>query len=336
MKLMDKLKNALFEEEYVEVEEKPKKIKSIKEKKKQKQEEKPIAKKIVLPERDEIKVTNHNDFEEEDSILEEKVEEPKKEKSFPIISDNEFMVEEEPTDDLEEFRASAVKNEEKEEKMEIPSHKPYEQHVDVFEKPTRPSIEERHHKLYGMEELPIPEPEYGTYEKDDRTYFRPSPIISPIYGILDRNYTKEDISPKREIRITSSFSRENINVDDVRRKAYGNLSTDIEDEIEQEDESNLMDQNMVDLSEDEAPEIKRVTMEDAEEYYNDLGLEYNIDYKDKQKEKEKEEPKKEDVAPVVDKEEYEARLRKEQQDDEDNIDDDDNLFDLIDSMYEKE
>ena len=52
MKLLDKLKNALFEEEYVEVEEKPKR-KEIKKEKKEKsrldeiQKEKPIAKKIV-------------------------------------------------------------------------------------------------------------------------------------------------------------------------------------------------------------------------------------------------------------------------------------------------
>ena len=54
MKLIDKLKNALFEEEYVEVEEKPKK-KEIKREKRGKEEitkkEKPIAKKIIQPER---------------------------------------------------------------------------------------------------------------------------------------------------------------------------------------------------------------------------------------------------------------------------------------------
>ena len=56
MGLLDKLKNALFEEEYVEVEEKPKTKESnkvrakdlIKDKLK---EEKPVAKKIVLPEK---------------------------------------------------------------------------------------------------------------------------------------------------------------------------------------------------------------------------------------------------------------------------------------------
>mgnify|MGYP003291551402 CR=1 FL=1 len=39
--------------------------------------------------------------------------------------------------------------------------------------------------------------EYGLYEKkEDRTYFKPSPIISPIYGILDKNYKKEDVVAK--------------------------------------------------------------------------------------------------------------------------------------------
>ena len=46
MGLFDKIKNALFEEEYVEVEEKPKKPKKESPKK---EFERPIAKKVVLP-----------------------------------------------------------------------------------------------------------------------------------------------------------------------------------------------------------------------------------------------------------------------------------------------
>ena len=84
MKLLDKLKNALFEEEYVEVEEKPRK-KDIRKEKLKKEEvpkvEKPIAKKIFpkepvnkdkdeLEEKRNLKNTNYN-------ILDLKVEEPK-------------------------------------------------------------------------------------------------------------------------------------------------------------------------------------------------------------------------------------------------------------------
>lgn len=65
MKILDKLKNALFEEEYVEIEEKPKKVKPEKQKKEQPKkdsfhkeekkfvEEKPIAKRIVPTEKKE-------------------------------------------------------------------------------------------------------------------------------------------------------------------------------------------------------------------------------------------------------------------------------------------
>ena len=58
MGVFDKIKNALFEVEYVEVDEKPKKEKKVKEKHQEKNtkkvvEDKPIAKKIVLPGKEE-------------------------------------------------------------------------------------------------------------------------------------------------------------------------------------------------------------------------------------------------------------------------------------------
>ena len=61
MGVFDKLRNALFEVEYVEVDELPKKEKKEKQKSKikpieRKKEEKPIAKKIVLPGKKEEKV----------------------------------------------------------------------------------------------------------------------------------------------------------------------------------------------------------------------------------------------------------------------------------------
>lgn len=56
--------------------------------------------------------------------------------------------------------------------------------------------------------------------------FRPSPVISPVYGILDKNYKKEDLMPKdtkkKEIEETV------IDVDSVREKAFGTLEDDIE------------------------------------------------------------------------------------------------------------
>ena len=77
MKILDKLKNALFEEEYVEVEEKKDK------------KEKPIAKKIVLPET--RRERREEAVFEEDEVKEELPKEEKKTFKFPAISEDDFV-----------------------------------------------------------------------------------------------------------------------------------------------------------------------------------------------------------------------------------------------------
>ena len=145
-------------------------------------------------------------------------------------------------------------------------------------------------------------------------------------------------------------------LDEVREKAFGihseESNNDAGADLDQYDieESNFMDNDLLDLSEDK-PEVKKVTVGDAEEYFEDLGLEYNVDYKDLSKDNTRvgrrykeenvehepqiieekkvepvvEEKKEEPLPPVIEK--------KEQVEDKT---DEDNLFDLIDSMYEKE
>ena len=190
--------------------------------------------------------------------------------------------------------------------------------------------------------------------RNEKTTFKPSPIISPIYGILDKNYKKEDIVQKREIRLTSEYERRNLTVDDVRKKAYGTLSDDLIDDMDkgleevsnnvQKEEDNLL----IDLSSDiSKPQVKEVTVGDAEEYYDDLGLEYNVDYKDGAVEASKETAVNEDVSEEVSEDIPEAKevidniTSKEEKSPNDihieknDTEDDDNLFDLIDSMYQE-
>ncbi len=57
--------------------------------------------------------------------------------------------------------------------------------------------------------------------------FKASPIISPIYGVMDKNYKKEDIQVKPRVEI-SKTKQKNIDLDVVRKKAYGTLEDDIE------------------------------------------------------------------------------------------------------------
>lgn len=78
--------------------------------------------------------------------------------------------------------------------------------------------------------------------------FTPSPIISPVYGILDKNYTKDDIVDKKggmkrekvvkpipkkeevitieqaEARVQEETKVVEVDIDSVRKKAYGELS----------------------------------------------------------------------------------------------------------------
>lgn len=353
MGLFEKIKNALFEEEYVEIEEKPKKPKKEILKK---DTERPIAKKVLLPKKEEPKIEEldeaeylDEDFEiqpKKESIVEEV---PVETQEFKVMSDDDFKVEEERN-----YRHSEPKI------------------VKVFEKEEPLAREEVHYYQTKKEKAPygidensrVSVSEYGRsndvsqysglYErKEERTHFKPSPIISPIYGILDKNYKKEDVVTKKEVRLTSSYAKENLSVDDVRKKAYGSLSDDIVKELNEEvkvettfDVGSNDDENLlVDLSNDEEkPAVKEVTMGDALEYFEDLGLEYNVDYVDASKDKATGRRSREnyDDVPQITQEipidvETVSDTGSVSKDESKNvgIDSDDNLFDLIDSMYKE-
>lgn len=350
MGIFEKLKNALFEEEYVEVEEKPK-TKQAPKKSKEKEvrkvnvkdkyrDEKPIAKKVVLPDKKETYADEleeevlEEDFEIVDSLAEE-VEEKTSKRQFRVMEDSDFTMDEQPRRYQSEVEPQIVKVIEKE---VVPSRGYETESLYHGRVPNQP---------YGSLESPKNTvSDYRTYEtrREETTHFKPSPIISPIYGILDKNYKKEDVVSKREVRFTSSFVKEKLNVDDVRDKAFGASVEEpiavlepkretVKPTFEVETTTNLL----VDLSSDESkPSVKDVTVGDAVEYFEDLGLEYNVDYLDASK-KASGRRVKDDYS-----EEAEVVSAKKVDDEpkivevkEDYLDDEDNLFDLIDSMYQE-
>lgn len=392
MSVLDKIKNALFEVEYVEVEEPEKKEKKQKNKDKTKVKEsidnKPIAKRVVLPEKKTEKVEEIEEVEEErenedletkshdDTLIHDKTED------FKFMDDKDFRVDEEELEVLDILEnenkinsrsESRIRNRQSRENFyDDNNEKEQEEEYDNNENKISNNLYSKNvsSKPYGIDKsYDVPIHEYGTYEKiEEKGYFKPSPIISPIYGILDKNYKKEDVVQKRQIRL-SNFSRSNVSVDDIRNKAYG--STEEEEvtpnfEVEEENDDDLL----VDLSDDKGkPEVKELTMGDALEYFQDLGLEYNVDYVDASKGKttsrrakdnyddiENMELPKKDISNQLDEniekekaqithnieeenvvqkpyeiEEKNEKKIKEKIDD----DDDDNLFDLIDSMYQE-
>ena len=349
MGVFDKLKNALFEVEYVEVDEPPKKDKKDKKKDKKEeiQEDKPIAKRIVLPGKREEKVEELKEEEllDEDFEIRPKEEPEEVREQFKFMDDNDFKVDDdsEYLENNQVIEETPLYHEEKEEVFD------YTPSSTAYNNPNYSSG-----NLYGMNShssYDVPIHQYGTYEKEEKTYFKPSPIISPIYGILDKNYRKEDVKEKKEIRLTG-YTRSNMNVDDIRAKAYGK-----EKETEPEEDKNIFevendaeDNVMVDLSDRSKPEVKELTMGDAEEYFEDLGLEYNVDYVDVSTDRSKiknEEPTEELEEETIGLHEEPVELEEtieeipvavedvKIEEEKETEPDDDNLFDLIDSMYEE-
>lgn len=410
MGVLDKIKNALFEVEYVEVEEPPKVEKKKKPKEVKVEEKKPIAKRVVLPGKREEKIEELKEEELKDDNFEAR---PKNEtikktpsEDFKYMDDNDFKVE----DDYEKNEPEIVKVMDKEEVSDDYNENTYyrnsredytskEKSLDDYYNDSRnyensykeevkpkPYETKKESKPYGMDKaFSVPMYEYGSYEKkDEKTVFKPSPIISPIYGILDKNYKKEDVVQKKDVRITTSYSRSRVSVDDVRNKALG---VDMNEEIIKQPQETTFeiddtedDNLLVDLTDEKGkPEVKELTMGDALEYFQDLGLEYNVDYVDASKKNnqprrfnrtEEEKYSKPSIGEVLKREVKPKAVAEEteQHVDEDTFklntkamdeenenkkttpiikdesnasskdmqdDDDDNLFDLIDSMYEE-
>jgi len=70
--------------------------------------------------------------------------------------------------------------------------------------------------------------------KEEKHAFKPTPIISPVYGILDKNYVKEDIKAKN-IKPSSYYNPKEATIDDIRNKAYGTLEDDVANELYEAD-----------------------------------------------------------------------------------------------------
>jgi hypothetical protein len=66
--------------------------------------------------------------------------------------------------------------------------------------------------------------------RSETRVFKPSPVISPIYGILDKNYKKDEIVERKDINTRTEKPKE-ISYDYVRRKAYGTLEDELENTI---------------------------------------------------------------------------------------------------------
>lgn len=209
-------------------------------------------------------------------------------------------------------------------------------------------------KVEVKKEEPKVEPYKAAKMIEEKKNFKPSPIISPVYGVLDKNYKKDDIATKKERPVKRYHREEKLTIDDVRNKAYGTLEDDLENSLLSQDDSIVFEQEPTyDAEIDIFKELEN-TEKTRESRGNDLLL-TDIDDKDdtvdltkeleRQKQKideinafikqntvAKEVPAVEEKKEVIEEDLFEEPEPLEEK--KETLDNGD-LFDLIDSMYEK-
>lgn len=274
----------------------------------------------------------------------EGVEEPVKKEVIQVeIPAPEAPKEEvEEVESVEEVNQPAVKPQE--EKYSYPVFFD-EKDFDDIEKHEKVEVEEPKKEVYkdNYKELYT----YKKEVKEDKKKFAPSPVISPVYGVLDKNYKKDDIVDKAR---KAPHKDNSITIDDVRNKAYGTLEDELESTLfgktsilfaNKDEKNNYSDieEELKDtaasldlLMEDPNPVIgKRVTKEVTEEYlYKDEKNEDNTNVDDDKAmedllDTQLEEDLLDNMAEDKIEKDFESNDKLSESD----------LFNLIDDMYEK-
>ncbi len=216
---------------------------------------------------------------------------------FPEFDEKEFASSYEPP------KAPKVKKEEK----EVLHHSTPKEDVYEYEKKVKIRRENpgRNERIVKTTEV-------------TKKAFRPSPVISPVYGILDKNYTKDDIiTVEKTVKVKS-----NIDVDMVRKKAFGTLEEDLEKTINEkvEDFYNDDTKSIDELLNDSIDDTIEISY-DKEEERDREDISKSIE-DELERVEEIELPQRKEIKPEKSKEELEN----------DTLEND--LFDLIDSMYD--
>ena len=155
-------------------------------------------------------------------------------------------------------------------------------------------------------------------EEKEVKKFKPSPIISPIYGVLDKNYNKEDIKVEEEEKKPSKMT-----VDEVRDKAFNTKKETKKKETKKEEpELDIFDE----LKEQEDKSINAKLEEeinDIKELQEDVPVE----------EQETTDRKIDNILEELN--EIQELIPESNEESKEEPIEEGDLFNLIDSMYEK-
>lgn len=340
MGLLDKIKD-LFIDEIVEDEE----VELEEENKEKYEEPKDVLPKVMretIAKDEEKKKKVDFDFNLEPEKPKE--EQPKKETksfSFPIDFEDDFVPKRRSNVNVLEAEKQAAIEKEREQKIK-------EQRLRE-QKAKEEIVKPKTSSLYPPKEKVVEKPK-----------FKASPVISPVYGILDKNYRKEEVVEKEEAQTTMQRPSKKVDFETVRKKAFGNLTDELKDNLmcencelykEVKRISSLKEDDLLyEMTVDEEPEV---TIKTAYENYEEFGVAYQpeehkrqtpvveekkediedviVNHNEEEQTAEKieiQEPVEKEVLPS--REEKNKNIVKEQ---EEKVDAD--FFELIDSMYKE-
>ena len=169
----------------------------------------------------------------EDEFDEEPISVPKKIEKVENIEIKENIVEKEKPKDIENTFSDRELLESNE-KFKFPIIFEDDDFKDEKKKTKSINVLERENNKY--------EPEIKREVRpQQKKVFKPSPVISPVYGVLDKNYSKDDISSKDGLLNDSSLK---VDIDSVMKKAYGEdkiMSREEKNKVEKSENTNLFD-----------------------------------------------------------------------------------------------
>jgi len=157
-------------------------------------------------------------FERVKNMFTEEVEEEVKVEQVKKEVTSDFSVKQ----DIEDIMGVNVD----EEKDETPISKPIffdeNDFKDLNLEPKKEEIKPSEEELYGKKIEPK--------KVEEKKVFKPTPIISPVYGVLDKNYHKEDIVSRVDVK-SNDVTYSEPSIDSIRNKAYGTLEDELENTL---------------------------------------------------------------------------------------------------------
>lgn len=277
--------------------------------------------------------------EEPKSVEKPKIEEVKVEKKVEPIKRETPVINTTPTYSEREIFTRETTNTFKFPMLDEEEVKPARTRVNALESARMEKKKEETEKARTDKYKDLFKENTTTSSKPDRI-FKPSPVISPVYGVLDKNYTREEIIERQE-NITRTTNPKDMNYDAVRRKAYGTLEDELESTLSKLSEPEIHEKVEKPVTKEEEKSIEDLLNEIEGNRNMSIG---DIEEKIKDKMEEEEEDSisddeflKEFMARTSKKEEETIKEEKATTKEED-VDADKtlehDLFNLIDSMYE--